>query len=263
VRVKAGEGLLRGQAWLPVRWGNRFMNSAGVNALTLAATDPYSHQPELKHAVVAIEKADLPWQLVVLRKGDAAANSPLSALALLERARTLLPQFSYATVGLYGRAEPLVIFRAALAEALCDDALREDALFGLDDEASAIVYADHRRQINKRAVAPDGKPLGVRLAGETLTQSGLKDVMADDTLDAALIRWAVAPIDKPPTKLPEKSRVVCRWADITENRINAELAQGSTFAGLQEKLKCGTFCGSCVPELKQMLDRRTPSELAA
>jgi anaerobic selenocysteine-containing dehydrogenase len=138
-----------------------------------------------------------------------------------------------------------------------------DALFGLDDEASAIVYADHRRQINKRAVAPDGKLLGVRLAGETLAQSWLKDVMADDTLDAALIRWAVAPIDKPPTKLPEKSRVVCKCADITEQQINAELAQGGSFAGLQEKLKCGTFCGSCVPELKQMLAGRSPRELAA
>jgi len=264
VRVKEGEGLVRGRAWLPMHWGNRFMSSAGVNALTISTTDPYSQQPELKHAAVAIEKAELPWQLVVIRKGDAGEDSPLSALTLLEKARTLLPQFAYATVGLYGRAEPLVIFRAALGEALSEARLQEiDALFGLNDEAAAIVYADHRRQISKRAVAPDGRLLGVRLAGETLAQSWLKDVMADDTLDAALIRWAVAPIDKPPSKLPEKSRVVCKCADITETQINAEFAQGAGLAAVQEKLKCGTFCGSCVPELKQMLARQTPTERAA
>jgi assimilatory nitrate reductase catalytic subunit len=250
VRVSEGAGLKRGRAWLPMHWGNRFMNSAGVNALTISACDPYSQQPELKHAAVAINKADLPWPLVVLRK---CAAGELESLALLDKARTLLPAFSYASVGLYGRAEPLVIFRAAMKVPLTDAQLQEiDALFGLAEETSAIVYADKQRQISKRAVTLDGKLLGVRLAGETLAQSWLKDVMADDTLDATLIRWAVAPIGKAPGKLPEKSRVVCKCADVTEQQIKAELAQGANFTTLQDKLKCGTFCGACVPELKQM-----------
>ena len=259
VRIKHGEGLKRGRAWMPMHWGNRFMNSAGVNALTSPAVDPFSQQPELKHAAVAIEKAVLPWQLVVIRKADMAADSPFESLALLARARALLPEFTYATVGLYGRSKPLVIFRAALAEALPEMRLQQiDVLFGLDDDDSAIVYADKRRQVSKRAVAPDGNLIGVRLAGETLAQSWLKDVMADDTLDASLIRWAVAPIGKPPVKLPERSRVVCKCADVTEAQINAELGQGASFAVLQDKLKCGTFCGSCVPELKQMVIALTP-----
>ena len=250
VRVRAGAGLQRGTAWLPMHWGSRFMNSAGVNALTTSASDPYSQQPELKHAAVAIEKADLPWQLAILRK---CRPGELDSLALLDKARNLLPDFAYATVGLYGRADPLVIFRAAMKAPLPEERLREiDALFGLDDDASAIVYADKQRQISKRAVAPAGQLLGVRLAGETLAQSWLKDVMADDTLDATLIRWAVAPIGKAPGKLPEKSRVVCKCADVTEQQIKTELAQGANFAMLQDRLKCGTFCGGCVPELKQM-----------
>jgi assimilatory nitrate reductase catalytic subunit len=253
VRVLQGEGLARGRAWLPMHWGSRFMNSPGVNALTLAATDPYSQQPELKHAAVAIEKAPLPWPLIVLRK---AGEGALAALPLLEKARTLLADFPYATVGLYGRTAPLVIFRAALAEPLPESRLRAiDALFGLDADDSAILYVDKGRQISKRAVAPDGKLIGIRLAGETQAQSWLKEVMADDTLDAALIRWAVAPIGQAPSTLPVKSRIVCKCADISEAQILAELetTPATTFAALQEKLKCGTFCGSCVPEIKQML----------
>ena len=147
------------------------MNSAGVNALTLSATDPYSFQPELKHAAVAVAKAALPWQLVVLRKTGAGEST---AHALLARARTLLGEFAFASVGLYGRAEPLVVFRAANAHALPESRLREiDTLFGLGDDDAAIVYADHRRQISKRAVAPDGRLIGVRLAGETQAQSWL------------------------------------------------------------------------------------------
>ena len=252
VRVKPDAALVRGCSWLPMHWGSQFMSSAGVNALTLAATDPYSQQPELKHAAVAVDKADLPWQLVVLRK---AGEGGLAALPLLEKARSLLPAFAYASVGLYGRAEPLVVFRAALSEALSDDRLREiDALFGLSDEQSAIVYADHRRQISKRALAPDGRLIGVRLAGETQALSWLKDVMADDALDAALIRWAVAPIGEAPSRLPSKSRVVCHCADITEAQLRAEIAQGASLPALQGKFECGTFCGSCLPELRQMID---------
>ncbi len=261
VRVAADAGLPRGRAWLPMHWGSRFMNSPGVNALTLAAVDPFSQQPELKHAAVAVEKAELPWQLVVIRRGEAAPDCPCAALPLLERARALLPEFDYATVGLYGRGAPLVVFRAALAAPLPPARLAEiDALFGLADDAAAIVYADHRRHVSKRAVAPDGRLIGVRLAGETLAQSWLKDAMADDTLDAALIRWAVAPIGRPPVRLPEKSRVVCKCADVSERQIRAELAAtpGLALEGLQDRLKCGTFCGACVPELKQMIAGATP-----
>ena len=262
VRVKPGAALTRGCAWMPMHWGSQFMGSAGVNALTISATDPYSQQPELKHAAVAIEKVDLPWQLVILRK---AGEDELDALPLLETARALLPEFAYATVGLYGRAEPLVIFRAAMREALSEARLREiDAVFGLADESSAIVYADHRRQISKRALAPDGKLIGVRLAGETLAQAWLKDVMTDNALDPTLIRWAVAPIGQPPSRLTAKSRVVCKCADVTEAQIKAELSQEKQggqrlLVQLQEKLKCGTFCGSCVPELKTMVSAPVPA----
>jgi assimilatory nitrate reductase catalytic subunit len=253
VRVKESDGLKSGRAWMPMHWGNKFMNSAGVNALTPSAVDPYSQQPELKHAAIAVDKVDLPWQLVIIRKGEQAAGSYFAALALLERARALLPEFTYATIGLYGRAQPLVVFRAALAEALPEARLLEiDALFGLDDETSSIFYADKRRQVSKRAVAPDGILTGVRLAGETLAQRWIKEVMADDALDPSLVRWTVAPIGKPPVNLPAKSRVVCKCADVTEAQIRTELAQGGSVAALQDKLKCGTFCGSCVPELKQI-----------
>ena len=261
VRVTEGSGLARGRAWLPMHWGSRFMNSPGVNALTLSATDPDSQQPELKHAAVSVEKADLPWALVVLRK---AGEGDWAARPLLEKAHALFSEFAHASVGLYGRSTPLVIFRAALKEALPESRLRAiDALFGLDNEDSAIVYVDRGRQISKRAVIRESKLLGVRLAGETLAQSWLKDAMADDTLDATLIRWAVAPIGQAPSKLPEKSRIVCKCADISEAQIAAELNRGTTLAGLQETLKCGTFCGSCVPQLKQMLAGQATLALVA
>ncbi|EXI67721.1 MAG: Nitrate reductase [Candidatus Accumulibacter adjunctus] len=250
VRVAADEGMPCGRAWLPMHWGSRYMNSAGVNALTTPARDPFSQQPELKHTAVAVDKAQLPWQLVVLRLADGEeAGTP----ALLASARRLLDEFDFATVGLYGRRRPLVILRAAHRQPLPADRLHAiDQLFGLDDDGAAIVYTDRQRQVNKRAIAPDGRLVGVRLAGETLAQGWLKEVMADDSLDAELVRWAVAPIGERPGKLPQRSRVVCRCADVTAAEITAELTSGTSLAALQEKRGCGTFCGSCLPDLRQM-----------
>ncbi|MBW7903719.1 MAG: molybdopterin-dependent oxidoreductase [Rhodocyclaceae bacterium] len=251
VRVEADEGLAHGRAWLPMHWGERFMNGYGANALTPAATDPYSFQPELKHAAVAVEKAELPWSLVVLRRGDEASADD-SALALLARVRPLLKRFPYATAGLYGRGAPLVVLRAAAAAAPPAGLLAEiDALFGLD-AATGAVYVDPRRGIDKKVLARDGKLLGVRLAGETLAAGWLKDAMAAGTLDASLIRFALAPSALPPQQAPARSPIVCRCAGVGEAQIRAALAGGASLAAVQDTLKCGTYCGGCLPELRKM-----------
>lgn len=43
-------------------------------------------------------------------------------------------------------------------------------MFGLADEAGAIIYADRTRHIAKKAVAEAGRLVGVRLCGESLAQ---------------------------------------------------------------------------------------------
>jgi assimilatory nitrate reductase catalytic subunit len=41
---------------------------------------------------------------------------------------------------------------------------------------------------------------------------------------------------------------------VGENRIRAAIIEGcASAAALGEKLRCGTNCGSCVPELKALL----------
>jgi assimilatory nitrate reductase catalytic subunit len=49
--------------------------------------------------------------------------------------------------------------------------------------------------------------------------------------------------------------IICKCADVSDVQINKELAAGATLPQLQDKLKCGTFCGSCVPDIKRMVAR--------
>jgi NAD(P)H-nitrite reductase large subunit len=47
-------------------------------------------------------------------------------------------------------------------------------------------------------------------------------------------------------------RAVCTCFRVSESRIRAAVAAGATFSALQKDLKCGTNCGSCVPELRRL-----------
>lgn len=249
VRVGERPGLVKGRAWMPMHWGNQFMNTAGANALACDSTDPYSQQPELKHAAVQISKADFTYPLAVVRR---CANQS-EALALLQRARSVLTEFPYANVGLYGRTSPLVVFRGASAERVAQaDILALDRLFGLDGEDGAIVYVDAKRGVTKKAIAQGGRLLGVRLAGEALAETWLKQAMAEDELDASLIRFALAPSAKPPMTMVPRN-IVCKCADVSDVQIRKELEGGADLPQLQTSLKCGTFCGSCVPDIKRMV----------
>jgi assimilatory nitrate reductase catalytic subunit len=62
----------------------------------------------------------------------------------------------------------------------------------------------------------------------------------------------LAPLAAAPNCMPARGRVVCACVDVAESEITAALADGAGIDELQAHLKCGTECGSCVPELQRM-----------
>src|SRR5476651_1357068 len=53
-----------------------------------------------------------------------------------------------------------------------------------------------------------------------------------------------------------RGAIVCNCFDVSAAQINTVLAAGADLALLQRRLKCGTECCSCVPELKRMANSR-------
>jgi len=243
IKVRASAELQTAQTFLPMHWGGNFLSGSGCNALTIAAIDPVSGQPELKHAAVQVEKADLPWQMVVLRKNN--------ALSHLLKVQPLLARFPYASAGLVGQDEPIMVLRIA-AESPVDNAwlVELDRLLEMDDDLSAMTYQDVRRGISKRILVHDGEVVAARLSG--VVPPWLKDGMAKGLPAEAVRAWLLAPLAAPPSGVMQRGRIVCNCLNVAENEIREALAADMDFAGLQEKLKCGTQCGSCVPEIKRM-----------
>ncbi|MDZ4255268.1 MAG: molybdopterin dinucleotide binding domain-containing protein, partial [Sulfuritalea sp.] len=256
--VSASEELKPGQAFAAMHWGGRSLSHAGVNQLMLAATDPVSRQPELKHAAIRIERAELPWRLVVLRAAESAAPEE-EVLVWRERLARLLPDFGYAALTLAGRDHPLLALDVASAQPVAEDRLA--AMAALLDLGECTVYRDPRRGIVKMArIDAAGDHLqGLLLAGETAAADWLRDLMTSGRPLGELRRWLFAPVAKPPLALPPAGRTVCNCFGVTDTEIKALLGQGLDLAGVQAQLKCGSSCGSCLPELRRMATQAAPT----
>ncbi len=246
IRAQASEEMMAAQTFIPMHWGGQYMNGLGVNALMPSAYDQRSKQPELKHAAVKLEKLELPWRMTVMRAG--------ASLHLLQMIRPLLKQFEYATCGLYGRDPGIMMLRVAHPQAP-DAVLIEqiDTLLDMTDDIPMLHYKDAKRGISKRILVEGEQVTGVRLTGEILAADWLKEVMTQGKLTEALRRWALAPLSAPPTGQRSRGKIICNCLDVSENEIIENIQIGADLITLQSKLKCGTECGSCVPELKRLV----------
>ena len=253
------------QTFIAMHWGSQFMHGLGVNALMPPNFDKTSKQPELKHTAIKLEKLELPWRMTIMRN--------CQDLELLTKVRSLLKDFSYASCGLFGRESAtnqagMLILRAAHETAPENDLIEKiDAILNMTDDAPCLNYNDAKRGISKRILVEniEGKAAvtGVRLMGETLAADWLKDVMTtgqfnDEAHYKEFSRWALAPLSAPPAGQRTRGKIVCNCLDISQNEIVENIELGADLITLQNKLKCGTECGSCVPELKRLVHHHLP-----
>lgn len=246
LRAQASNEMMPAQTFIPMHWGSQYMHGLGVNALMPATLDKASKQPELKHTAIKVEKINLPWRMTAMRASR--------DLTLLQQVRGLLSHFDYASCGLYGRGNGIVILRAAHTTTPNEAIIQQlDKILGMTEDTPMLSYNDAKRGISKRILADASKVIGVRLIGEILATDWLKEVMTNGHLTEELRRWALAPFIAPPTGQRSCGKVICSCLNVAENDIIDLISLGGNLPALQSKLKCGTECGSCVPELKRLI----------
>jgi assimilatory nitrate reductase catalytic subunit len=259
MKARASEDMRRGDIFIPMHWGSRFMAGAGTNTLTLSAVDPHSKQPELKHAVAQVERYEGQWRCMMLRSVSGADESARLQL----RAAQLLRGFDYGALSLAEGAGPALGVELAAAAAPSADVLAAlDELFGLSG-SDALTYRDARRGTERRARLEGGFLVSMRLTGELTGHERLQQALLQRTDVFALRRQLLAPVAEIVGLPQRRGRIVCSCYNVGEEEICAGIAAGQSMAQLQSALKCGTNCGSCVPELKQLLAAHARQSLAA
>ncbi|WKB53968.1 nitrate reductase [Eleftheria terrae] len=269
--AQASEQVGPSQAFIAMHWGEEFLSGStstgeparGINALTTPAYCPSSRQPELKHTAVKVLKAELPWSLLAV--GWLPQEQALRARAEL---RTLMRAFPFASCVPFGRepsADGLsgLQFRAAAHDAPAAEVVtRIEALLGLSG-ADVLRYNDARRGQRRamRLVPQGGKESRLHafvLAGDTSAEAWIKAVLQDQLPAQAYGRLLLVPGAKAPVAVQARGRQVCTCFNVSEPQIAQALPGCSgpadhQLSQLQERLKCGTNCGSCVPELKRLI----------
>ncbi|MBC7956268.1 MAG: (2Fe-2S)-binding protein, partial [Cytophagales bacterium] len=263
--AQGSEQVATTQAFIAMHWGEEFVSGStgtgarmtGVNALTTPVFCPKSKQPELKHAAVKVLKAELPWRLL-----GVAWLPDDKALLAREQLKAEMSAFAFASCVPFGRERSGVLFRAAAYEAPPDELMaRIEGVLGLGG-ADVLHYADKRRgQRRTMRLAPVGEKTqleGFVLAGDISAEVWVKPLLQDELPAQAYGRLLLVPGARAPVAVQARGRQVCTCFNVAEPEITAalETCQGAPdeqLAQLQTALKCGTNCGSCVPELKRMI----------
>jgi len=267
------------QAFMAMHWGPAYISGrdhqnkplAGVNAITTSAFCPSSKQPELKHAAVKILKADLPWKLMAM-----AWLPSHEALNILQSLRNLMANFEFASCVPFaedltqaadretseGTQRQGVLFRAASSEAT-DMAWVQviENLLKIDSQAG-LRYADPKRshlrsiKLDRRKALPQLEAFV--MAGDTSAEAWLKALLQTQQSTESYGRRLLMTGQRPPVALQDVGQTICTCVGVKDVAIQTWLKThpGSMefqLEGLKTDLKCGTQCGSCVPQLKRIM----------
>ena len=225
VRALVGldEGLREGEAFLPMHWTDSQCSQGAVNRLLAPVTDPLSGQPMFKQARVQMAAQPTRWQGIWLGEGAPALRGDWWARRpLAEGECWLLASWSeemsacWQRLARSGHWLRLPLKGGWLAISLAQGRIQ-----------SLLLVAERWPALRVELLA---SLLSLPLQAGGLSQT-LSDAFAGD------------------------SRLVCSCFRVTEARIvSAIREQGvNELAGLQGLLKCGSNCGTCLPEIDKLL----------
>jgi len=235
-RIQVSEDQRPGSVFVPMHWSDAFARSARADALVAPITDPISGQPESKHTPVRIEPYPAAWQGFVL-------------------SRTRL---DFKDAGYCACSQGAGHWRHEIAGEQLPEDWRTWVQAALPVSAEWIEYRDAAMGRYRAACLQDGRLQAVFF------------IAADQRLPerewlASLFGQArLAPADlagllsarPPPGAVSDTGRIVCACHSVGEkNILNAIHTQGlDSVEAVGKCLKAGTGCGSCVPEIRRLLD---------
>jgi len=234
-RVVVSADQQRGNVFVPMHWNAQFSAQGRVDALVNPAVDPISGQPELKHTPVRIQAYQLAWHAFAL------SRQPLDCSELDYWVRAV--------------ASSCTRYELAGEEAVADWGVKARAWFGADE---LLEYEDRRVGRYRGAKVVNGRLeacLFVAPSFDLPARSWLLSLFDMDVLDASARASLLA--GKPPVGQIDAGRIVCACFSVGANTIaNAIKTRGlSSTDAIGVALKAGTNCGSCLPELRAMLQQ--------
>jgi len=245
-RVRLTEAQRRGECFVPIHWTEQFSSKGRCDVLVPALVDPVSGQPALKQAQVQIRPLALYWQVWLMLSPE-----------LDEQLWPLCRSSGYASKQ---KQEQTVLYHLELAEMELATAAgagldptklqRWLSALGIEPElCSQALTLGHYRAAAFRAkqlsccvfISPE--PLNLAL--DYLNLQFDKELSLQERRQLLTGRSSSAEVH---------SAVICSCFQVREAPILSAIRHGcQNYQQLGQQLKCGTNCGSCIPELKALI----------
>ncbi|THH39233.1 nitrate reductase [Aliishimia ponticola] len=231
LRARLSDTVQRGQVFAPMHWTGETAPSARIDTLVAAMTDPVSGQPESKASVVAVRPYKAAWYGFAVSRGD------------------LAPQAEYAAY--WAKARTHAGFRTELAGVEIPQDWEAEArrLFAAP-EATCVALIDSARGSARIVLHEDGVLVGALFVAASPV-AVMRDYLA--TLPGQAAPDAVT--GQMPKDVPNPGPVLCSCFGVGINTIVTAIeTQGlMSVEAIGAALGAGTNCGSCRPEIAELL----------
>jgi len=239
VRLRIDHGQCQGNAFMPIHWSDQFTSLGRVGAVVNAEVDPISGQPEFKHTPVRITPYSAAWHGF-----------------LLSRRKLELTEASY-----WSRAIGDGFYRYEIAgDQHAGDwpGWARNLLCASEAGTNWVEYLDKGSKQYR----------GVRMVGDRVescmfiapnhqlpSRSWLEGLFAKNVLSDNERKGLLAGLA--PVGQKDQGRMICACFQVGVNTITDAIeSQGlTTLEAIGIAIKAGTNCGSCVPEIRELLNK--------
>ncbi|SIT74134.1 assimilatory nitrate reductase (NADH) alpha subunit apoprotein [Yoonia rosea] len=237
LRARISKDVQKGQLFAPIHWTGETARCARIDALVAPATDPISGQPESKAGTVAAARFAAAWYGFAVSRSDMALDCDYWAKARMPRG-----------------------FRAELAGTnVIDDWEAEARRIFSAPTATAACVIDTARG-SARIVLRDGNQIIAALYVARTPIAVMRDYLTTlpgtDAVDALTGRV--------PAAIPNPGPTLCSCFGVGINTIVTAIESEGLMSVDQigAALGAGTNCGSCRPEIADLLARVRVKEAA-
>ena len=250
-RVRVSHAMRRGEVFVPMHWNDSFSGQARMGGLLAAYLDPVSGQPESKHGAVGLAPLNIGWEATLVLAADSDCvptwcdDSTYWTYIPLQHCRRW--QLAGGESGsACGGVEKVPRDWLAWAKAYLPG---EPALWAEDAGSGRLRAAGFENgrlcwwlMVGSPAELPALNWLDARFA-----EAALDTPLPSDLRRRLLAGCDAGEADAGPT--------VCSCHQVGRKAIVEAIRHGDTSVeALGARLACGTQCGSCIPELKSLIE---------
>ena len=240
VRLRISGEMPRGMIFVPIHWNGAFASDARVGALVNPIVDPVSGEPEFKHTPARVMPFTVSWHAFAL------ARHPIAS-----------PDITWWTLT---HGERYLHYELAGRRVRSDWSPWARSLLNASDDADWLEYSDAAAGVYRAALLTDDRMsacLFISARPGLPSRTWLAGLFAKDRIDDA--DRAGLLIGQPTDPRADTGPIVCSCFGVGTKTLCDSIRkdQLTTTLDVGRKLRAGTNCGSCLPEIRALIAQST------